>query len=362
LYYANVDGNTVVNDADVTRLTDYFAGLATLNCAEPTSATPTRQETPSTPPVTPTSVCGNNVLEVGEECDGAIVPSGYICSYVCRRQAIPQSSTQPEARKCGDTNNDGNRTGADVTYLVRYLKQLGPAPAPLYYANVDGNSVVDNSDVTRLVDYFTGEATLDCAEPAPPQQIQPTARQCGDTNNDGNRTGADVTYLVRYLNDNGPAPAPLYYANVDGNSVVDDADVTRLVDYFNGEARLNCVEPAPLQQTQPTARRCGDTNNDKNLTGADVTYLVRYLNDNGPAPTPLYYANVDGNSVVDDADVTRLVDYFAGRVTTLVCVQPTHTSIRSQQPGVTSTIQTTRTQQATDTCRISFFGWFCLIR
>jgi hypothetical protein len=51
---------------------------------------------------------------------------------------------------------------ADVTYLVAYLKGLGPAPTCMEEADVDGSGTINVSDVTYLVAYLKGLG------PAPP--------------------------------------------------------------------------------------------------------------------------------------------------------------------------------------------------
>lgn len=54
----------------------------------------------------------------------------------------------------GDTNGDGLIRGSDVTYLVRYLKQIGPPPDPLLAGDTNGDCLVRGSDVTYLVRYL----------------------------------------------------------------------------------------------------------------------------------------------------------------------------------------------------------------
>lgn len=56
----------------------------------------------------------------------------------------------------GDANGSGGVTAADVTYLVRYFKGLGPAPVPLLAGDANGNCEVRPSDVTYLVVYLKG--------------------------------------------------------------------------------------------------------------------------------------------------------------------------------------------------------------
>jgi len=56
----------------------------------------------------------------------------------------------------GDCNADGSVNGADVTFLVRYLKGIGPAPDPLLRGDCNGDCLVGTADVTYLVRYLKG--------------------------------------------------------------------------------------------------------------------------------------------------------------------------------------------------------------
>ena len=59
----------------------------------------------------------------------------------------------------GDANCDGITNGLDVTYLAYYLR-WGIIPpdrtCPLSTMDMDGNCIIDNSDVTYLINYFKG--------------------------------------------------------------------------------------------------------------------------------------------------------------------------------------------------------------
>jgi carboxypeptidase T len=56
----------------------------------------------------------------------------------------------------GDNNGSGDVSMADITYLVRYFKGLGPAPLPLLAGDANGDCLVIGADVTYLVAYFKG--------------------------------------------------------------------------------------------------------------------------------------------------------------------------------------------------------------
>ena len=56
----------------------------------------------------------------------------------------------------GDANGNGRRNGADVVFLVAYLKGIGRAPDPMELGDVNGDCVVNVGDVVLLVRYFKG--------------------------------------------------------------------------------------------------------------------------------------------------------------------------------------------------------------
>jgi hypothetical protein len=56
----------------------------------------------------------------------------------------------------GDANTNGVTNGIDVTYLVAYLKGLGPAPNPLLAGDANGSCQTNGIDVTYLVNYLKG--------------------------------------------------------------------------------------------------------------------------------------------------------------------------------------------------------------
>ncbi len=78
---------------------------------------------------------------------------------------------------------------------------------------------------------------------------------CGDINNNENPDPdiSDVTYLISYLYRDGPEPASMWSANVNGQGYVDMSDVTYLIQYLymNGPA-LNCLEPLIFNETGST--------------------------------------------------------------------------------------------------------------
>jgi hypothetical protein len=69
---------------------------------------------------------------------------------------------------CGDTDGSGDLNVADVTYLVAFLFQGGPAPTPWEAADCDLSGEINVADLTYLVSY------LFQAGPAPCNLVQGT--------------------------------------------------------------------------------------------------------------------------------------------------------------------------------------------
>jgi hypothetical protein len=58
----------------------------------------------------------------------------------------------------GDINGNGRRNGADLVFLVAYLKGIGRIPEPLEIGDVNGDCLVNVGDAVFLVLYFKGGA------------------------------------------------------------------------------------------------------------------------------------------------------------------------------------------------------------
>jgi hypothetical protein len=64
---------------------------------------------------------------------------------------------------CGDANNDDEVNILDITFIIAYLYQGGPAPDPLERADVNSDGAVNILDVTGLIEYiYMGGAEPDC--------------------------------------------------------------------------------------------------------------------------------------------------------------------------------------------------------
>ncbi len=66
----------------------------------------------------------------------------------------------------GDNDWNAQINVADLTYLVRYLFQQGPAPFPhLFVGDMNCNKLVDIADLTYLVDYLFNNGPIACGNP-----------------------------------------------------------------------------------------------------------------------------------------------------------------------------------------------------
>jgi len=55
---------------------------------------------------------------------------------------------------CADANNNGQVNILDVTYLIAFLYQSGPAPVPYISGDADGSGAINILDVTYLINYL----------------------------------------------------------------------------------------------------------------------------------------------------------------------------------------------------------------
>jgi cysteine-rich repeat protein len=110
------------------------------------------------PPLQP--VCGNEVTELGEECDDGNTQSGDGCSASCQTESMMVSwhnSTQPM-----DADNDGIVASDDVTAVIAYLNNIPPntqavnpylTPTPRY-PDVNNDGVVTPVDALIISNWI----------------------------------------------------------------------------------------------------------------------------------------------------------------------------------------------------------------
>jgi hypothetical protein len=83
------------------------------------------------------------------------------------------------------------------TQVVRDYVCINPCPDSLIRGDANNSGGLNGLDVTYLVSYFKGQASLCTGCPC-----------LGDANNSGNVNGLDVVFLVAYFKGLGPAPDP----------------------------------------------------------------------------------------------------------------------------------------------------------
>lgn len=125
--------------------------------------------------------------------------------------------------------SDPDDTSHTITY-TNYPGWLSPQPDSLTGTSPDTGQIA-----TFDVEVSDGQASVY-------QEVSLYVYVCGDSNDD--RHGPDVSdlsFLVDYLFNAGPAPALQAAADVDGSGSTDVADITYLVDYlFGGGPPPNC--------------------------------------------------------------------------------------------------------------------------
>jgi hypothetical protein len=56
----------------------------------------------------------------------------------------------------GDANGNGVLNGLDVTFIVNYLKGVGPVPVPLLSGDCNGDCLVNGIDIIYVINYLKG--------------------------------------------------------------------------------------------------------------------------------------------------------------------------------------------------------------
>jgi len=85
--------------------------------------------------------------------------------------------------------------------------------------------------------------------------------------------------------------------------------------YIGDDTECDWVELSVELCCQDTCYATGDANNDGvGLTVGDLVYLNDFINACGPAPIPLYSCDLNGDCVVNPADLQLYNDYFASGI------------------------------------------------
>jgi hypothetical protein len=144
----------------------------------------------------------------------------------------------------------------------------------------------------------------------------------GDVNGNGNPLEiADLLHLIHFLLGDGPAPIPLYRADLNGDCVVDSLDAQKLYDFFlygmsvfpTYPIRTCCCLTAALMAYPQPNYVPDDANGDGAVDISDAVYLIAYIFSGGSAPEPLEAGDANCDGGVDISDVVYLIAYiFSG--------------------------------------------------
>lgn len=197
----------------------------------------------------------------------------------------------PPAYLAGDANADSAVNALDLDYLIKYLYFKGPTPNPLARADVDGDGLVDISDVTWMVNFVTAHLQAKIA--------------AADLNADGVVNQADVDALVGYLYPSGvaaPVTIDLTKADVTFDGTVDMADLTLLIDYLMRHTAQPTTCPV-IRTVSTISFLNGDINGDGSVTSADGLALAKQVYAQGPVPVPAERADLNCDTKVNGFDV-----------------------------------------------------------
>lgn len=72
----------------------------------------------------------------------------------CRHEEYCQFNIFVENQDFGDVNSDGTVNLLDITYLISYVYNGGPAPEPYEIGDLDSSGAINILDITTLVNYI----------------------------------------------------------------------------------------------------------------------------------------------------------------------------------------------------------------
>jgi len=181
----------------------------------------------------------------------------------------------------GDVNNDGGvLSQADMIYLRNYVDGSGPVPPVPYSADLNGDCQIDYLDVKKYEDYFLyGLGVFESGYPVPTCCDVDTVR--------GACCVTDTCYELSLGN---------CLAMTGGN--------------YSGDGVFCSTDPCSCCRG---IRGNVDGDAEDNIDISDLVYLVDFMFNDGPEPSCLEEADVDGgggSTPVDIADLVYLVDYM----------------------------------------------------
>ncbi len=215
----------------------------------------------------------------------------------------------------GDFNNDGYVNSGDMVTLINWLYGSGPGPPIPANADPDGNCCADTNDAIYLRNYIYGggpdpvECTCVDVEVCPDTC---ETQYPGDANNDGTIDIIDITFLIQWIYQAGPAPPVPSNADPDGNCCSDSSDIVYLTEY------LFQAGPPPVECTCVDIEICdtcdeqypGDVNNDGSIDAADISFLTSWIYHDGDIPPVISNADPNGDCCSDSSDIVYLADFL----------------------------------------------------
>jgi hypothetical protein len=211
---------------------------------------------------------------------GATLGSGVIgiCETTC-------------TESCGDVNGDGDVDSGDIgRSIIIVAEPQVPTVCEFLAADTDGDGMLTEADIELISPLSFGTATGGCT---------PCELACGDVNGGGTVEILDVSLAREYVDDV-TVPTLCQFVAADANS---DLELT--------ERDIRLLDQSAQQEVVPICEdcinRCGDANQDGEISILDASAIVAIANGNNETPTFCEYdagdINSDGRVSVRDANL-----------------------------------------------------------
>lgn len=263
---------------------------------------------------------------------GALTPSDivYLQNYLysngpdlkCPASVV---SSKPAVGGCGDYDGDNLVTQSDVTFLNNYVFTATPSLSDKTRADVNGDSAISPSDTVYLQQYlFSNGAAPKCPAPVVASKAVPTS--CGDFNADRFVTQSDIDFLQGFVFNGTPIPNEPAQADINGDGIYPTpADLVALQSFlFSNGPAPKCTPP--VAASRPVSTACGDYDNDRLVTQADIDFIVGFTFKGLPIPSDRRYGDVNGDGAQTPSDVVYLMNYLYANGPTLACPAATEAS------------------------------------